>query len=343
MVVLTDTPATARAAAEAAAKAAAAAAEAAAAAAADAASDGSDHSSGGSPLASMLRGKKRKSKRFQWESPLLQPIEDSVEDKPAEEEQQHTTVTDNTNGAEIDAGPFAANGLQQQQQDASLPRAFQRSSSSGSRSKGRVGFQELTGLHVSVVSQQDFVVGVSDSSSSLAQLQQSRAAEQQEQQQQLEREGLVPISVERSSSGGSGGSSSKGGLRTRSKSGPMLMSLAIGQEGDGCMDILNGPEGVAVPIGAAGIVVVHQQAAAKLLGRAYAHSDCAWYMMLWILFMSVSAELTIAIVLQLPFKPVLLPPPCHVTVLSESALKHPLLPLRTWCHGVYAACRHHNH
>ena len=67
MVVLTDTPATARAAAEAAAKAAAAAAEAAAAAAADTASDSSGHSSGGSPLASMLRGRKRKSKRLQLE------------------------------------------------------------------------------------------------------------------------------------------------------------------------------------------------------------------------------------------------------------------------------------
>jgi len=250
MVVLTDTPATARAAIEVAVKAAAAA-EAAAAAAADAASDGSDHSSGGSPLASMLRGRKRKSKRFQFESPLLQPIEDP-EDKPAEEEQQQTTVTENTSGAEIDAGPFAANGMQQQQQDASWPHTLQRSGSSGSRSKGRVGFQQPTGLHVSVVSQQDFVVGVSDSSSSLAQLQQSRAAEQQEHQQQLEGEGLGPIAVKRSSSGGS--SSSKGGLRTRSKSGPMLMSLAIGQEGVGCTDILNGPEGVAVPIGVGGLL-----------------------------------------------------------------------------------------
>lgn len=75
MVVLTDTPATARTAAEAAAAAAHAAA-AAAAAEADGASN-SSKSSGNSPLASVLRGKDTSRKqRHQFQSPLLQPAEE---------------------------------------------------------------------------------------------------------------------------------------------------------------------------------------------------------------------------------------------------------------------------
>jgi hypothetical protein len=92
--------------------------------------------------------------------------------------------------------------------------------------------------------QQDAGVPVSDSSSSLSRLH----LDIPPQQQPSEQEGAGPIAIARSSSGGGSGSS-KGGLRARSKSGPMLMSLATGAEGDLLSDIMNGPEGVAVPIG----------------------------------------------------------------------------------------------
>jgi hypothetical protein len=76
-------------------------------------------------------------------------------------------------------------------------------------------------------------------------LAQLRIPQQQEQQQHAEEQLVL---AQRTSSGGGSGSS-KGGLHTRSKSGPVLLSLAMGQEGNGYADIINGPEGVAVPIG----------------------------------------------------------------------------------------------
>lgn len=234
MVVLTDTPATARAAAAAAAVAAAAAA----AAAAEAASDSSS-SGGGSPMKSLLSGRRRKSKRF--ESPLLQPIETDEGDnaKPAPEQQQNGT---HSSGVAALLEGSEADCQQQQQTREPQSRTLLRNSSGGG-SKGRVGFHESVAESATArLLIQVPGVGLSDSSSSLAQL---RIPQQQEQQQHEDEQLLL---AQRTSSGGGSGSS-KGGLHTRSRSGPVLMSLTKGQEGDGYADIINGPEGVAVPIG----------------------------------------------------------------------------------------------
>lgn len=247
MVVLTDTPATARTAAEAAAKAAAAAA---AAAAAEAGSDSGSSSGGGSPLKSMLSGRRRKSKR-QFESPLLQPIDSIEETSPQPEQQQQQQNGTLDSGVEaLLQGPFA-NGQQQEQQSGGSEepqsRTIIREVSTG-RGKGRVGFHETSEAHaVPLLNQCPPGVGISDSSSSLAQL--HLALPQQQQQQEHPEDGPIPIAGRRSSSGGGSSGSGKGGLRTRSKSGPVLLSLVTGQEGDGYSDIINGPEGVAVPIG----------------------------------------------------------------------------------------------
>lgn len=264
MVVLTDTPATARAALEAAAKAAAAAE---AAAAVEAASDSSSRSSD-SPLTGMLGGRRRKNKRLQFESPLLQPIETPEETSPQQLEAQQQQPQQQQNGthgaatsvAALLEGPFA-NGQQQRGQDVIIgssiiqPRSLARNSSSG-RSKGRVGCHELgDGTAVSeaspLLAQTPASGGISDSSSSLAQLQlQLQLPHQQQQQQEQHQEDRAPaaagVTARRSSSGGSSHGS---GLRTRSKSGPVLLSLATGQEGGLYADIINGPEGVTVPIG----------------------------------------------------------------------------------------------
>jgi hypothetical protein len=118
--------------------------------------------------------------------------------------------------------------------------------SSGGRSRGRVGFHEQADPQAErkALLPQDTGVPLSDSSSSLSRLH----LDIPPQQQPGEQEGAGPLAIARSSSGGGSGSS-KGGLRARSKSGPMLMSLATGAEGDLLSDIMNGPEGVAVPIG----------------------------------------------------------------------------------------------
>jgi hypothetical protein len=265
MVVLTDTPATARAAVEAAAKAAAAAA--AAAAALEAASDSSSNGSGGgSPLAGRLKGKGRKSKRLQFESPLLQPIETSGEedDHPQEQQQEaqqhspHHVNGVHANGDGFPDGPFAANGLPSQQQgldfSSTTARSLLRNSSNGSRSKGRVGFIDVPDVVQPVHTQ----LQQGDSSSSSSHMGQQHEHEHYHQeprhidpQQQQQDSSFVGPTVRRSSSGGgSSQGSSKNGLRMRSKSGPLLMSLAADQAYDPLADLLNGPEGVAVPIGA---------------------------------------------------------------------------------------------
>jgi hypothetical protein len=305
MVVLTDTPATARAAA--AANAASAAADAAAAAAdadSDADSDGgSEAGSDGSPLGGMLRRKKKKSKkkkrknRIQFESPLLQPIEtpQPPDDGTEEQQQQQAAAVADANS------PFAAgggkpNGLagscgddpQQQQRAAAqaawldhqplsllLPahsmesmhsagtncpsstrssdggcaagvppalRASRSGSSNDGRSRGRVQFREHGG-HSTL---------------------DADAAAQPAQQQQPDSANngappAAPIMICRPAGGpsrsnsGDAGSAGSGGrslsMHSRSKSGPMLLSLAIGQEGEAHADVAHGPEGVAVPIG----------------------------------------------------------------------------------------------
>jgi hypothetical protein len=116
MVVLTDTPATARAAAAAAAAAARAAEE--AAAAAEAASD-SSKSSGGSPLASMLsfKGKNRKRKQ-QFQSALLQPAEEQQQLlAPAPRESDAASIaTTAGSGAGSAAAWIAAAAAEEEQQ-----------------------------------------------------------------------------------------------------------------------------------------------------------------------------------------------------------------------------------
>lgn len=255
MVVLTDTPATARAAAEAAAKAAAAAA----AAAADAASDSSSNSSGGSPLASMLRGKSRKG-RCRFESPLLQPIEDDLDAAEQQQEAQQQGSAAAPSLEQVGNGPEELRG-----------------------SRGRVGFHALTDLLIphdprapTAAGEGGAGVAVSDSSSSLIHLHASQfnnvqPSPEQFQQQQQPSDGALSIPVQRTSSGG-GGSACSGhsshksaGLRTRSKSGPMLLALVGGKEGDGCADIIYGPEGVAVPIGELGWCVLALHANMRVL------------------------------------------------------------------------------
>jgi hypothetical protein len=116
MVVLTDTPATARAAAAAAAAAARAAEE--AAAAAEAASD-SSKSSGGSPLALMLsfKGKNRKRKQ-QFQSALLQPAEEQQQLlAPAPRESDAASIaTTAGSGAGSAAAWIAAAAAEEEQQ-----------------------------------------------------------------------------------------------------------------------------------------------------------------------------------------------------------------------------------
>jgi hypothetical protein len=117
MVVLTDTPATARAAAAAAAAAAARAAEE-AAASAEAASD-SSKSSGGSPLASILsfKGKNRKRKQ-QFQSALLQPAEEQQQllQPPPRESDAASIATTAGSGAASAAAWIAAAAAEEEQQ-----------------------------------------------------------------------------------------------------------------------------------------------------------------------------------------------------------------------------------